>query len=71
MMSVYKPVILITGTTPTAAGMIALGTILGNGTTKYGNRDFKAPWYSSWSSRRYIDRGSELCSEIVWPSVEV
>ena len=30
MMSVYKPVTLITGTTPTAASMIALGSILAN-----------------------------------------
>ena len=72
MVSVYKPVTLITGTTPTAAGMIALKNLLGNGAAKYGYRDFKASWCcSSRSSRRYIGHGSELCSEIVWPSVEV
>ena len=72
MMSVYKPVTLITGATPTAAGMIVLGSMLGNGTAKYGYRDFKASWCSSSrSSWRYIDCGSELCSVIAWPSVEV
>ena len=72
MVSVYKPVTLTTGTTPTAAGMVALESILGERVAKYGYRDFKAPWCSSSrSSRRYIGRGSELCSEIVSPGVEV
>ena len=72
MMSVYKPVTLIAGTTATAAGMIALESIQGNGVTKYGYRDFKASWCCpSRSSRRFIGHGSELYSEIVWPSVKV
>ena len=36
MMSVYKPVTLITGATPAAAGMISLGSILGNGPRRMG-----------------------------------
>ena len=43
MMSVYKLVTFNTRTTTTAAGMIALGSILGNEAAKYGYRDFKVP----------------------------
>ena len=72
MMSVYKPVTLTTGIAPTAVGLIAPESILGNGVAKDGYRDFNAPWcFCSRSSWRYIGRSSELCSGIVWPSVEV
>ena len=67
MMSAFKPITLITGTTPTAAGMIALGSILGNEAAKYGYRDFKAPCCSSSPfSWRYIDHGSVKLHGRTW-----
>ena len=72
MTSVYKPVTLITGIIPIAAGMIAIGSILDNGVANHGYRDFKVlRCSSSRSSRRYLDRGSELCNDNEWPSVKV